>query len=262
MAPSKKRPATPGPKQAPSAKTADGPASKRPLRRKVNSDMTQSSKQAAVAAKAPAAKKAIDEAAAAVAKQVSPPETQPAQFVAPAQPRPSSSQDALVAAAKPAAEAAANPKPIVEQAIAAISKEARMNVELPQGAAKMARRSVDQAQAAFDKANDLAHSNVQIFDAAAGAFKSNATELQLKAMEIAQVNSNAVFGLLRRLLAARRVSDLFQVQRRFASEQFVTFVRQLNELNAISLKLASDTAKPLQQGVIRSLEELRKAAAS
>ena len=137
-----------------------------------------------------------------------------------------------------------------------------MNVELPQQAAKMATKSVDQAQAAFDKANDLAHSNVQIFDAAAGAFKSNATELQLKAMEIAQANSNAVFSFLRGLLAASQVSDLFEVQRSFASEQFVTFVRQMNELNAISLKLASDTAKPLQQGVLRSFEELKKAAAS
>ena len=51
------------------------------------------------------------------------------------------------------------------------NKKARIEMpnEIPADAAAYAQKSVDQAQAAFEKANDLAHSNAQVFDAAASA---------------------------------------------------------------------------------------------
>lgn len=285
MAVSKKPSSKPRRQRTQAAKTADRPAVKQSLKENAKPAGKQSPRPAPAALSAPTVKEAAGEAAAAITQQVPAPEPKAPVKDSSSPVAPASSPEALAAAtAAPKAETApaqtesrtteaklevkpspaptAHPNGVLEEATAGLSKEVQMHAELPREAANIARKSVDQAQAAFDKANDLAHSNVQIFDAAAGAFKSNATELQLKAMEIAQANSNAVFGLLRNLLAARQVTELFDVQRSFASEQLVSFVRHMNELNAISLKFASDTARPLQQGVLRSFEELKKAAAS
>ena len=56
-----------------------------------------------------------------------------------------------------------------------------MAKEMPKEMSDLAQKSVDQAQAAFDKVSELAHGNVQAFDAAAGAFKARTLDLQMKA---------------------------------------------------------------------------------
>ena len=76
-------------------------------------------------------------------------------------------------------------------------------VEVPAEVSDFAQKSVDQAQAAFDKASDLAHSNMQYFDAAAGAFKARAADIQLKTMEIAQINMNSAFTFVRKAFAVK-----------------------------------------------------------
>jgi len=55
---------------------------------------------------------------------------------------------------------------------------AEMSKEISREASDFAQKSVDQAQAAFEKASELAHGNVQAFDAA-GAFKSRTLDLQM-----------------------------------------------------------------------------------
>ena len=55
-----------------------------------------------------------------------------------------------------------------------------MQMNMPEGVKQMAEKSVDQAQAAFEKAGEVAHKNVQVLDASASAFKTNAADLQLK----------------------------------------------------------------------------------
>ena len=50
-----------------------------------------------------------------------------------------------------------------------------MNTEIPADVSNLALKSVDQAQAAFEKATEVAHSNVQMFDAAGSAYKARVT---------------------------------------------------------------------------------------
>ena len=75
-----------------------------------------------------------------------------------------------------------------------------MQMNMPEGVKQMAEKSVDQAQAAFEKAGEVAHKNVQVLDASASAFKTNAADLQLKIMEIAQNNVNQAFTFARKFI--------------------------------------------------------------
>src|SRR5262245_36714331 len=151
-------------------------------------------------------------------------------------------------------------------------KEARMSkklkvvetasVEVPPQVADFAQKSVDQVQAAFDKASDLAHSNMQYFDAAAGAFKARAADIQLKAMEVAQINMNSAFTFVRKAFAVKDPTEFAALHQNFARDQFAALSRQASELNELAMLLAQETVKPMQDGVLRSFGDLSKAVAA
>lgn len=131
-------------------------------------------------------------------------------------------------------------------------------IELPPEVAGFAQQSVDRAQAAFEQVSDAVHGNVQVFDAAASAFKSCATELQMKAIEIAQANVNATFAFARKAFAAKDVSELVNLNQDFMRDQAQSFTRQAGEINALSLQLAKETVKPWQDSMTKSFGDYTK----
>jgi hypothetical protein len=119
-------------------------------------------------------------------------------------------------------------------------------------AADIATKSFDQAEAVFNKAGEVAHENVQAFDAAASAFKSRAADLQLKAMEIAQSNVNAAFSFARKAVAVKAPADLLALNQEFVKNQMESFSHQVGEMNELFLALAKETSKPVQDGMSRA----------
>lgn len=140
--------------------------------------------------------------------------------------------------------------------------KAEMTTELPADMAAFAQKSVDQAQAAFEKVTEVAHSNVQMFDAAANAYKNRVTDIQLKAMEFAQLNVNAGFAFARKLFAAKEPNEFFSLQQSFLKEQAETMQRQVSELNELSVALAKEAVKPVQDSMTKSFADLTKAVAA
>ena len=136
-----------------------------------------------------------------------------------------------------------------------------MTTEMPAEVSAFAQKSVDQAQAAFEKASDLAHSNVQVFDAAASAYKARFTDMQMKAMELTQNNVNALFSYARKLLSVKEPAEVFSVHQDFMREQASVLQRQAAEMNDIVVALAKETTKPVQEGWSKTFGELSKTAA-
>jgi hypothetical protein len=139
---------------------------------------------------------------------------------------------------------------------------AEMPTEMPAEVKAFAQKSVDQAQLAFEKANEFAHSNVQVIDAAASAYKSRLADLQMKTMEITQINVNAGFAFARKLFAVKEATEFFALHQDFAKEQAQTFQRQATELNEISMLLAKETVKPVQEGFSKSFSSFTKSFAA
>ena len=128
--------------------------------------------------------------------------------------------------------------------------------------ASFAQKTVDQAQAAFEKVTEVAHDNVQIFDAATNAYKNRVTDIQLKTMEFAQLNLNAGFAFARKLVAVRDPSEAMNLQQSFFKEQAEALQRQASELNELSVALAKESMKPVQESVTKSFASFSKAAAA
>lgn len=133
-----------------------------------------------------------------------------------------------------------------------------MNAEMPKDARELAEKTVDQAQAAFDKAGDMAHSNVQMFDASANALKNSSAELQLKALEFAQANMSSMFELTRSMLGADKPETVFEASKKFSTEMGQTMMSQATELNTLAVKLTQDAVQPLKDSVEKSATEYRK----
>ena len=128
--------------------------------------------------------------------------------------------------------------------------------------ASFAQKTVDQAQAAFEKVSEVAHSNVQLMDEAANAYKNRVTDIQLKTMEFAQLNLNAGFAFARKFVAVRDPSEAVTLQQAFFKEQAETLQRQAAELGELSVALAKDSMKPVQETMTKSFAGLSKAVAA
>jgi phasin len=128
--------------------------------------------------------------------------------------------------------------------------------------ADFAQKTVDQAQAAFEKVSEVAHGNVQIFDAAANAYKNRLTDIQLKSMEFAQLNMNAAFAFARNFVAVRDPSEVLGLNQSFFKDQAEAMQRQAAELNELSVALAKESLKPVQESVNKSFGSLSKVMAA
>ena len=144
------------------------------------------------------------------------------------------------------------------------SKKAKpeMNTEIPADVTHFAQKSVDQAQAAFEKVNEIAHSNVEMFDAAANAYKNRFTDIQLKSMEFAQLNVNAGFAFARKLFSMKEPTEALGLQQSFFKEQAETFQRQATELNELSVALAKESLKPVQDSMTKTFSGLTRSVAA
>ncbi|MGQ0485205.1 MAG: phasin family protein [Hyphomicrobiales bacterium] len=137
-----------------------------------------------------------------------------------------------------------------------------MTGELPSEVAALAQKTVDQAEAAFDQASDLAHSNVQYFDAAAIAYRGRFADIQMKMVEFTQNAVTASFAHTRSLFAVKGPAEFFALQQDFLRQQAETFQRQATEIGQLALQLAKETAKPVQDGVAKTFSDFSRTFAA
>ncbi|MEI7598511.1 MAG: TIGR01841 family phasin [Aestuariivirga sp.] len=126
--------------------------------------------------------------------------------------------------------------------------------------ASFAQKTLDQAQGAFEKVSEVAHGNVQLMDAAANAYKNRVTDIQLKSMEFVQLNINSGFAFARKFFSVRDPSEVMNLQQSFLKEQAETLQRQASELSELSVALAKESLKPVQDQMSKSFATLSKVA--
>ena len=126
--------------------------------------------------------------------------------------------------------------------------------------ASFAQKTLDQAQGAFEKVSEAAHGNVQLMDAAANAYKNRVTDIQLKSMEFVQLNINSGFAFARKLFASRDPSEAMNLHQTFLKEQAEAMQRQASELSELSVALAKESMKPVQDQMSKSFANLSKVA--
>jgi phasin len=136
----------------------------------------------------------------------------------------------------------------VEDAMAAV----------PAGLREMTERGLDQAKTAYDQIKGNAQEAVELLDGSADALKAGTTEFNTKTIEYAQSNINAGFEFARKLVAAKDVKELVELQSAFARDQFTAYTNQVKDLSELTAKVAERTSKPLADGVKKSFEQAKQ----
>ena len=123
--------------------------------------------------------------------------------------------------------------------------------ESPRDLRALARASVDQAEAALDRVEDHAMEAMRFLDEASSAFKRAATELQLRAFQMAEENAGAALAYWRQLIGLTDVANLADLHRDFAHRQMTAALRQTLELSNLGMKVM--TSLPRHPADLKSL---------
>jgi phasin len=122
----------------------------------------------------------------------------------------------------------------------------------------------DQARRFADKSTKAARETVEsgvsaAEDAARGAEQSFSSslagmrELNIKLIDIAQANAEAVFDLAHEIASAEAPSDLAAIWSAHARRQFEMMTKQPRELTDLGQKLASRSTEPVTRSVNEAL---------
>jgi phasin len=80
-------------------------------------------------------------------------------------------------------------------------------------------------------------------------------DYNFKAMEFAQVNSEAAFDYARQLMSVKSPSEMLELWTTHARKQFEVLTEQTKELAMLGQKLTSETVEPLSSGVAKAFTQ-------
>lgn len=98
-----------------------------------------------------------------------------------------------------------------------------------------------------------AKEGMDALNAAASAAKSRFAELQMKGVEIAEVNTKAAFAFVRDAMAVKSPETLVTLQQDFFKAQQDVLMRQFQDVNSLTLAILRDLSAPLQDGLNKSI---------
>jgi phasin len=103
--------------------------------------------------------------------------------------------------------------------------------EIPNEMRDFAERSVEQARKAFDSFMTAAHKATHTFGSSTEVAQAGAKDISRQAMTYAESNVAATFDFARKLLAAKDVAEVLQLQAQFAQSQMESLGRQMQEMS-------------------------------
>ena len=80
-------------------------------------------------------------------------------------------------------------------------------------------------------------------------------DFNVKMIDMAQANAEAVFDFARQLATAKQPSDMVELWTAHAKKQFETLTEQTKELSALGQKIASESGEPITRGVNQALKK-------
>lgn len=83
----------------------------------------------------------------------------------------------------------------------------------------------------------------------------NIRELNLKMIDMARANTEAIFEFVRQLATATMPSDIMELWASHGKKQYEMLSEQTRELNTLSRKIAHQTAEPIARSVSQAFEK-------
>jgi phasin len=163
--------------------------------------------------------------------------------------------DAPTAKAKPATK----PTPVVpmfEMPKFDMPKFDMPKFEVPPAFREFAEKGLAQAKDNYEKVKAAAEEATDLLEDTYATAAKGASEYNLKVIEAARVNTNALFDYAKELLDAKSLSDVVELSTAHMRKQFEAATAQSKELASLAQKVATDTAEPIKTGVEKAFKQV------
>ena len=115
--------------------------------------------------------------------------------------------------------------------------------QIPHEMRAFAEKSVEQARQAFDGFMTAAHRTVSTMEGQAEAARKGAKDVSEKAFDFAEQNIASSFEFAQKLLHAKDVKEMLELQGTYVKTQMQVLAEQARELGETTGKMASDPLK-------------------
>jgi phasin len=119
------------------------------------------------------------------------------------------------------------------------------NFEIPAPVRQMAEKSVEQTKEAYDRMMEAARQAQGMFASSSDVMGSGGKEIQEKTMQYAEANVQAGFDFAERLVKAKDLQEVLDIQTQFARQQLETYTQQAQEIS----QLIAESAQKAQPKV-------------
>jgi len=128
-------------------------------------------------------------------------------------------------------------------------------VEMPAAFREFAERGVAQAKDTYEKMKAAAEEATDVLETTYSTATKGASDLGLKVIEAARVNTNAAFDFAGELITAKTLSEVVELSSAHARKQFEAFTQQSKELGALAQKVATETSEPIKSGMSKAFSQ-------
>jgi phasin len=132
-------------------------------------------------------------------------------------------------------------------------------VEVPVVFREFAEKSIAQARDTYAKMKTAAEDATDMVEDTYETAREGIFAIGVKTLDAAKENSDASFVFARDLFGAKTLAEMIELQTSFARKQFDAFGAQMKELQALTQKYVTDTAKPMTSKVEKSFKDLKAA---
>lgn len=135
-----------------------------------------------------------------------------------------------------------------------------MNLQVPEEMRTMAERSVTQTRQALDSFLGAARRTAETMEQTTEKVQASSKDMAQKTLSAAEQNLRASLDYAERLVRAKDVQEMVQIQSDFARTQTEAMQAQMKEYGS-GMQSAMDTAKGIAQSAVEALKDVAQTVA-
>jgi phasin len=132
-------------------------------------------------------------------------------------------------------------------------------VEVPAVFREFAEKSIAQARDSYAKMKTAAEDATDMVEDTYETARESMFAIGVKTLDAAKENSDASFAFARDLFGVKTLAEMIELQTAFARKQFDAFRAQMKDLQELTQKCVSDTAKPVTSQVEKTFKDIKAA---
>ena len=133
-----------------------------------------------------------------------------------------------------------------------------LDTVVPEAAHELAEKTVAETCEAYERSKDAFEAALETVDRSYDALGQGVAALNRKIIEIAQRNISSGFDLAKSLATAKTLAEIVELRATYWTQAIHRTSDQAEEVRVLYAKVAEEMTRPIEEHLVRTLDELRK----